>query len=219
MKRVLVVTGGWMLLLAGSAAGAPQHENAPAVAVIEPAQEPTPSPGAPGKRVRIERRMQGPGHRPMAPHAPMAPRGLGKWWKNTETVKELELTDAQISQIEANFLDHRLKLIDLRADLERQETKLQPLIEADQPDEAKVSTQLDLVVTARGRLEKANAMMMLAIRRTLSVEQWKKLEARQHVFEREIVVEEVPGHGEEREVIIRRREGPARPRPPGDPIE
>lgn len=102
---------------------------------------------------------------------------LGKWWKDSKIVTELKLTPAQINQIEQSFFDHRLKLIDLRADLEREETKLQPLVDADQPDEAKVSAQIDLVLAARGRLEKAHTMMMLALRRSLSVEQWKKLEA------------------------------------------
>lgn len=111
-----------------------------------------------------------------APQAVREP-DLGKWWKNSEIVKELQLSEAQITQIEQTFLDHRLKLIDLRADVERQEAKLQPLIEADQPDEAKVSAQLDLLLAARGKLEKANAMMMLFIRKTLTIEQWKKLEA------------------------------------------
>ena len=112
---------------------------------------------------------------PHPPHPPGA--DLGKWWKNSEIVRELGLQPAQVNQIEQAFLEHRLKLIDLRAEVERQEARLQPLIEADQPDEAKVSAQIDQVLAARGRLEKANAMMMLSIRRVLTVEQWKKLEA------------------------------------------
>lgn len=112
-----------------------------------------------------------------APKPPQPPPDLGKWWKNSAIAKELELTDAQVAQIEQTFLEHRLKLIDLRAEVERQEARLQPLIEADQPDEAKVSAQLDALLAARGRLEKAQAMMMLAIRKVLSVEQWKRLEA------------------------------------------
>ena len=102
---------------------------------------------------------------------------LGKWWKDSKIAAELKLTPTQITQIEQSFFDHRLKLIDLRADLEREETRLQPLMEADQVDEAKVSAQIDLVLAARGRLEKAHTMMMLALRRSLSVEQWKKLES------------------------------------------
>jgi Spy/CpxP family protein refolding chaperone len=117
---------------------------------------------------------------PPPPHPP----DLGKWWKNSEIVRELQLTEAQSNQVEQTFLEHRLKLIDLRAELEKQEARLQPLIEADQPDEAKINTQIDQVLAARGRLEKANAMMMLAIRRVLTVEQWKKLQAIQQERER-----------------------------------
>jgi hypothetical protein len=87
-----------------------------------------------------------------------------------------------------------MKLIDLHAELERQEARLQPLLEADQPDEAKVGAQIDLVLAARGRLEKANAMMMLSIRKVLSTEQWRKLEA-----------------------IKQERERPHAPPPPGQP--
>ncbi|MCI0625771.1 MAG: periplasmic heavy metal sensor [Acidobacteria bacterium] len=122
---------------------------------------------------------------PAFPHHP-APPGmeLGKWWKNSEVVRELGISEAQVSQIEQAFFEQRLKLIDLKADLEKQETKLQPLIEADQPDEAKVSAQIDQVLAARGRLEKANAMMMFSIRRVLSVDQWKKLQEIQQRRER-----------------------------------
>lgn len=119
---------------------------------------------------------------PAAPHPPGRP-DLGKWWKNSDVVRELQLTEAQVNQIEQAFLDHRLKLIDLRADVERQEARLQPLIEADQPDEAKVLPQLDALLAARGKLEKQNAMMMLGIRRVLSVEQWKELQAIQQRHE------------------------------------
>jgi len=103
--------------------------------------------------------------------------GMGAWWKNSEIVSKLQLSEEQVRKIEQTFLDHKLKLIDLQADLEKQELRLQPLLDVDQPDEGKVGAQIDLITAARGRLEKENAMMMLAIRRWLSVEQWKKLQA------------------------------------------
>jgi Spy/CpxP family protein refolding chaperone len=102
---------------------------------------------------------------------------MGAWWKNSELAKKLELSEVQVSQIEQTFLEHRLLLVDLRADLERQELRLHPLLDADRPDEAKVIAQIDLVTAARAKLDKENAMMLLAIRRVLSVEQWKKLQA------------------------------------------
>ena len=116
---------------------------------------------------------------PQAPHPPAPPPGpdLGKWWKDSEIAGALGLSDAQTRKIEEVFFEQRIKLIDLRAELERQETRLQPLLEADQPDEARVGAQIDLVLAARGKLEKANAMMMLAIRKVLTTEQWRKLES------------------------------------------
>ena len=137
------------------------------------AQEEQPLPDTPDVTVAFE---QGPPPAPPA-HEPPHHRELGRWWKDSGIVAELQVSPEQVSRIEQAFQEHRLKLIDLRAELERQEAKLQPLIEADQPDEAKVSAQIDLVLAARNKLEKANAMMMLGIRRILTVEQWKKLEA------------------------------------------
>ena len=120
---------------------------------------------------------------PPAPPAPPAPPPpppqrpeLGKWWKISTIVRELGLSDTQIKEIEQTFLNHRLNLIDLRAALEREEVQLQPLMESDKPDDAKVNAQLDRVLAARSKLEKENTMMMLAIRRILTLEQWKKLQ-------------------------------------------
>ena len=101
----------------------------------------------------------------------------GAWWKNSEIVRKVSLSDEQVRKISQTYFDHKLKLIDLQADLEKQELRLQPLMDVDQPDESKVGAQIDLISAARGKLEKENALMMLDIRRWLSVEQWKKLKS------------------------------------------
>ena len=54
---------------------------------------------------------------------------------------------------------------------------MEPLVSADQPDEAKILAQIDRVAQARAELEKANARMLLDIRRVLTPEQWQKLKA------------------------------------------
>ena len=100
---------------------------------------------------------------------------MGRWWKNSELVKKLGINDQQVQQIEKAFQDHRAKLIDLNAALQKQELALEPMIEADQPDEAQVTSQIDRVAQARANLEKSHAQMLLAIRRVLTVEQWKQL--------------------------------------------
>jgi len=102
-------------------------------------------------------------------------RGAGKWWKDSDLMRRIGVSDEQVQKIEKIFQDHRLELIDLHASLEKQEAILEPLIEADQPDESQVIAQIDKVAQARANLEKSNAQMLLAIRRVLTVDQWKKL--------------------------------------------
>ena len=101
--------------------------------------------------------------------------GPGKWWKDSALMKKIGVSDEQVQRIEKIFQDHRLQLIDLHAALEKQEAILEPLVEADQPEEAQVIAQIDKVAQARANLEKSNAQMLLAIRRVLTVDQWKKL--------------------------------------------
>jgi Spy/CpxP family protein refolding chaperone len=90
-------------------------------------------------------------------------------------MRKLGVSDEQVQKIEKIFQDHRLDLIDLHAAVEKQEAILDPLIEGDQPDETQVIAQIDKVAQARANLEKSNAQMLLAIRRVLTVDQWKKL--------------------------------------------
>ncbi len=150
-------------------------------------------PGSPGD-FRGARGMRRMGHGPMH-----GGRGFGAWWKNSETVAKLQLSDDQVKKIGAAFHNHRLKLVDLRADLEKQELQLRPLLDADQPDEQKVAAQIDQITMARGRLEKENALMMLGIRRVLTVDQWKKLQAMRD--------ERRPGLGRDRRGFGPDREG------------
>lgn len=163
-RTVKAILGLCVLALAASSALAqtpapPAPVAVPAVAVPEQMPAPPAPAQAPAK---------------MMP--PMPPMGMGKWWKDSRVVQEIELTPAQINDLEKSFLDHRVKLIQLRAALEIAETQLEAMLEAHQPDQNKVSGQIDQVTQARGNLEKENAMMMLGVRRVLSVEQWKKLQ-------------------------------------------
>jgi len=82
-------------------------------------------------------------------HPLMAP---GRWWKRAEVAKALGLDDAQIQKIEQIFQDSRLKLVDLHASLEKEEIKLEPMIEADNPDETAVMGAIDRIAAGRAAL-------------------------------------------------------------------
>jgi Spy/CpxP family protein refolding chaperone len=91
-------------------------------------------------------------------------------------IQKLGLTADQQKRIDGLFQQSRLKLIDLSAAVQKEEAILEPLLEADRPDESQVLAQIDRVAQARAELEKANARMLLGFRGVLTLEQWKKLE-------------------------------------------
>ena len=101
---------------------------------------------------------------------------MGKWWTNSALMQKLGLNDAQAQKIEKIFQDHRTQLIDLRANVEKAEAVLEPLVEAEHPNEAQVTAQIDKIAQARANLEKSNALMLLAIRQVLTTDQWKQLQ-------------------------------------------
>jgi Spy/CpxP family protein refolding chaperone len=101
----------------------------------------------------------------------------GRWWNRPEVVAKLKLTDEQRKAFDGILLEHRVKLIDLRAGVEKAELEMEPLMGAEQPNEAKILAQIDKVAQTRAELEKANARFLLAIRAKLTPEQWKQLQA------------------------------------------
>jgi len=102
--------------------------------------------------------------------------GLGQFWNNPNVATKLALTDDQRKAMDGILQDHRLKLIDLQATLQKAELAMGPLMKADTPDRAAIEAQIDRVVSARGELEKANARFLLDIRMQLKPDQWKQLQ-------------------------------------------
>jgi hypothetical protein len=98
-----------------------------------------------------------------------------RWWDNPSTAREVGLSTDQIKKMDDVFTQYRLKLIDLNGALEKEEIIMEPLVSAEQIDEAKMATQIDRIAQARAELEKANGRMLLAIRKQLTPEQWAKL--------------------------------------------
>jgi Spy/CpxP family protein refolding chaperone len=100
----------------------------------------------------------------------------GQWWNNPKIAADLKLTDDQRKAMDGILQEHKVKLIDLRANLEKTEVTLRPLVDADQPNESEILAGIDKVAQARAELEKANARFLLALRGKLSAEQWKQLQ-------------------------------------------
>lgn len=98
-----------------------------------------------------------------------------RWWRNTSTAQSLNLTADQQKKMDDIFQQHRLRLIDLNAAVEKEEVTLEPLVADETLDDAKITAQIDRVAQARAELEKANGRMLLGIRKVLTPEQWQRL--------------------------------------------
>jgi len=105
----------------------------------------------------------------------MGPGGMGAFWKNPEVAKQLGLSDDQAKTIQAAFQEHRRKLVDLRAAVERAEIAVQESMEADKVDASKSLGLADAVIAARGQLQREFSLMILKVRTTLTRDQWQKL--------------------------------------------
>jgi Spy/CpxP family protein refolding chaperone len=148
----------WITLGCGVAIaqqGGPPPQNGPGDNMGPPPME--------GRRPPMERAFH------MGPH--------GRWWNNPEFAQKLGLTADQQKRMEAVFQQARPNLMDLSANVRSQETAMEPLLGVDQPDEGKILAQIDHVAQARAELEKANARMLLGLRRVLTPDQWKTLQA------------------------------------------
>ncbi len=108
--------------------------------------------------------------------APVLRPELGKWWKNSTIVKQLQLKDSQVTQIEKIFLDHQSKLLSATEALKKREEQLKALMQTEPLQESQIRKTIDQVAATRAELEKMNASMMLSIRMVLSREQWSQLD-------------------------------------------
>ena len=115
-------------------------------------------------------------HGPMGGEFHIVPPGL--WWRDPGVVQRVSLTPEQTKKMDDIFQQSRLQLIDLKANIERQNALLDPMLNANPIDQSKTLAQIDKVAQARAELEKADAKMLLAIRGVLTPDQWTKLQTR-----------------------------------------
>jgi Spy/CpxP family protein refolding chaperone len=105
----------------------------------------------------------------------LGPRG--RWWSNPDVAAKIGLSADQQKKMDAVFEQARPGLMNQLQAVHTEEQNMGPLLAADQPDESKILAQVDRIAQARAELEKANARMLLGLRRILTADQWKTLQA------------------------------------------
>lgn len=109
----------------------------------------------------------------MAAHATEGHRGL--WWRSPETASRLQLTDSEIEQLESAFESYRLKMIELKSQVESEQFKLQTLLERPQLDEAAAWAQHEDLEKARTVLANERFAFFVQVRKIIGHERFKAL--------------------------------------------
>ena len=100
----------------------------------------------------------------------------GRWWENPRVVERIHLTPSQQAAIRDLVVEHARRMIDLNADVKRAELDLADLVDRDEIAPDQVRAAFAALQKARQRLEHERFELLLAVRLTLTREQWRELD-------------------------------------------
>ena len=104
----------------------------------------------------------------------------GRWWDDPMFARDLGLRPEQTTKMDDIFSAHRTEIFGAYNSLLTEETALEKITQGAHPDEAGLDSAIDRVAHARASLEKANAHMLLAIRREMDDQQIERLKCYRH---------------------------------------
>lgn len=97
------------------------------------------------------------------------------WWTRAVTRNSLNLSDAQLKQVNEISQAYYATLKDLRDSVSKAESNLNEIYNQDKIDELKASVAVDQYVNARTNLTRVLSQMSLKMRTVLTPEQWQQL--------------------------------------------
>lgn len=100
----------------------------------------------------------------------------GRWWDDKKIARNLNLRGDQQRKMDDIFNAGKGNLLQLYSNLQREEGRLSTMSSSDLADENKVFASIDRVAQARADLEKANAHILLQIRKELDAQQLSALD-------------------------------------------
>ena len=110
---------------------------------------------------------------------PFAPAWERPWW-DSPVVQDLNLTEAQQTEIRATVKEYRDRVVDIRKAIESADRDLEAVFNNENPvDQRKASEAIERLAAARGDMTRALSQMSLKLRTVLTAEQWQELQRRQ----------------------------------------
>ncbi|RXH55906.1 hypothetical protein GRAN_2763 [Granulicella sibirica] len=95
----------------------------------------------------------------------------GRWWDDPQFAHSLGIDSNQQHRMDDVFGANKGTLVKLYKNLQHEESKLEKSTRGKNLDENEIFQQIDRVTQARGELEKANAHMLLQIRKEMTPQQ------------------------------------------------
>ena len=99
----------------------------------------------------------------------------GKWWYNQKVVKNLNLTQKEIRQLDQLYVDSHRKLIKLKNAVEREQFELDNLLGKKTVDDAKVRKQFKRLESARTDLANERLGFVIRVREIIGAERFQQL--------------------------------------------
>ncbi|HUV36470.1 MAG TPA: periplasmic heavy metal sensor [Patescibacteria group bacterium] len=95
-------------------------------------------------------------------------------------MRDLGLDKDQIEQFEKARIEHRLEMIDLRAEQRKLRLTMHTELRDGEPDRAELERLVEKIADVRERIEKRRLDHLLAVRKVLNDDQWKQFLRRHH---------------------------------------
>jgi Spy/CpxP family protein refolding chaperone len=99
----------------------------------------------------------------------------GKWWYNQKVVKNLNLTQKEIRQLDQAWVDSQRKLIKLKNAVEREQFELDTMLGKKAVDDAKVRKQFNRLERARTDLADERLGFIIRVREIIGAERFQQL--------------------------------------------
>jgi len=99
----------------------------------------------------------------------------GCWWRSPEVVKQLQVTDGEVRQLEQAFESSRVKLINLISRVEDEQLELQTVLEQNNVEDAAIKAQNRRLESARSALADERFAFYLQVRKIIGPERFQKL--------------------------------------------
>jgi len=98
------------------------------------------------------------------------------FWKSEKMVEKLSLTDEQVTKLDNIDYKFQKSSIELNAGLKSAQLSLEHFLSGEKIKKQQLEGLVDEIAQARGEQTKLMLQKKIAIRKVLSLEQWKKIE-------------------------------------------